>query len=465
MLKEKIQELIQNKEMEALKNTIADAGEMELLQAYYDLSSDEQVIVFRLLNKDDALTLFEELDTEEQENLLHSFTDEKIIEYLTELAPDDRVRLLDELPAKVAKKFIASFTTRDRQETNILLGYPAETAGRIMTTEYISLRKDMTVAEALAKIRIQAKDKETIYTLFVTDGRKKMLGVVTLKELLTSDLDIKVEDIMSEKAVYVFTDTDQEEVVKTLQELDLLAIPVVDKEERLVGIVTIDDAIDIMEEEATEDLLTQGGLVASAEATRSDLLVKGSFLKIWRVRLPFLCIALAGGLVAALVMAGFEEALEAVLGVAFFIPVIMNLGGSVGTQSSTVFARGVALGHIQMKHFFGHFIKEICVGASLGLITGILAGIVAGLWQQNLMLGLAVGFALFGTATLASLIGFLVPYLLIKFNYDQAAGAAPLVATIKDVIGLLVYFGLVTLLLGHIVVVEQYCYYCAQCIC
>jgi len=465
MLIEKIQELIKNKDMEALKNTIAAAGEMELLQAYYDLSSEEQVIVFRLLNKDDALTLFEELDTEEQENLLHSFTDEKIIEYLSELAPDDRVRLLDELPAKVAKKFIASFNAKDRQATNVLLGYPPETAGRLMTTEYISLKKDMTVAEALAKIRVQAKDKETIYTLFVTDGRKKMQGVVTLKELLTSNLDDKIVDIMSDKAVYVFTDTDQEEVAQTLQELDLLAIPVVDKEQRLVGIVTIDDALDILQEEATEDLLTQGGLVASAEATRSDLLVRGSYWKIWKVRLPFLFVAILGGLLAALVMEGFEETLASVVGVAFFIPLIMDLGGSVGTQSSTVFARGVALGHIQFKNFFRHFIKEVSVGASIGVVTGTICGLIAGVWQGMPMLGLAVGLALFATTTLAASIGFLIPFLILKLNFDQAAGSAPLVTTIKDVAGLLIYFGLVTLLLGHLIGSEAYECYCAVCAC
>ncbi|MCL2212309.1 MAG: magnesium transporter [Oscillospiraceae bacterium] len=465
MLKDKILELLRSKDMEALKRLLAEAEAPELLQAFYELAPEEQVIVFRLLKKDAALALFEQLDTDEHENLFHSFTDEKTIEFIGELAPDDRVKLLDELPATVANKLLASLSPQERAMTNVLFGYKSETAGRIMTPEYITLRKDMTAAQAADKVRKQASDKETIYTLYVTDNSRRLEGVISLKELFLASPDGIIEDIMIKNVVSVSTDDDREVVARTLQELDLLALPVVDKEGRIVGIITIDDAMDILEEEATEDLLTQGGVVASAEATRSDLLVKGSLFKIWKVRLPFLCIALVGGLVAALVMEGFEEALQAVVGVAFFIPVIMNIGGSVGTQSSTVFARGVALGHIDLKRFFQHFLKEICVGASLGLITGVLAGIVAGIWQGSYLLGLSVGMALFATAALASLIGFFVPFMLIKMNFDQAAGAAPLVATIKDVIGLLVYFGLVTLFLSNLIGVEPECLrYVCECV-
>ena len=448
MLKEKILTCLEAKDMNALKLALEDAENMEILHALHELSSEDQVIVFRLLAKDNALIIFDWLDTDQQQNLLQSFTDERVIEFVNELAPDDRVRLMDELPALVAKKLLNSLTWEEREKTNVLLGYESETAGRIMTPEYISLRRSMTAEQALDKVRKQAKDKETIYTLYVTDDSKIMEGAISLKELLIAEKDALVEDIMSKHAIFVSTETDQEEVARLLMELDLLAIPVVDKENRLVGIVTIDDAIDILEEEATEDILNQAGLVAKKEANRSEVLISGSLWTIWKVRLPFLFITLIAGIIAGLVIEGFEEALESVVAVAFFIPLIMDMGGNVGTQSSTVFARGVALGHINMKDFFKPFSKEVGIGLSLGIVSGIIAGIIATVWQGTPMLGLAVGLAVTATMTLAALLGFLVPYVLIKLNVDQAAGSAPIITSIKDISGLLIYFAFVFIFLG-----------------
>ena len=448
MLNEKILTCLEAKDMNELKILLEDAENMEVLHALHELSSEDQVIVFRLLAKDNALIVFDWLDTDQQQNLLRSFTDERTIEFINEIAPNDRVRLMDELPALVAKKLLNSLTWEERAKTNVLLGYESETAGRIMTPEYISLRRSMTAEQALDKVRKQAKDKETIYTLYVTDDSKVMEGAISLKELLIAEKDALVEDIMSKHAIYVSTETDQEEVARLLMELDLLAIPVVDKENRLVGIVTIDDAVDILEEEATEDILNQAGLIAKKEANRSEVLISGSLWTIWKVRLPFLFITLVAGMIAGVVIEGFEEALESVVAVAFFIPLIMDMGGNVGTQSSTVFARGVALGHINMKDFFRHFVKEVGIGLSLGLVSGIIAGIVATFWQGVPMLGVAVGLAVAATMTLAALLGFLVPYVLIKLNVDQAAGSAPIITSIKDISGLLIYFAFVFIFLG-----------------
>jgi len=449
---EKILELIKAKETEKLKTLLQGAEELEILQAIYDLSPEEEVIVFRLLSKDIALSVFEELDTDQQQVLLRSFTDEKTIEFVNELAPDDRVRLLDELPASVAKKLISKISPEERVITSLLMGYKAESAGRIMTTEFISLNKEFTVDAALDKVRRQAKEKETIYTLFVTDNFKKLEGVLSLKDLLMAAGGEKIETIMSKKAISVSTDTDQEEVARTLQELDLLAIPVVDRENRLVGIVTIDDAVDILEEEVTEDIFDQAGLVdiTHSESDRSEVLVKGSLWKIWRVRLPFLLITLAAGMFLGAIIQGFEEILEEITVVAFFIPLIMDMGGNVGTQSSTVFARGVVLGHIDVKNFFKFLLKEIGVGLSMGILVGLTAGIMIFIWQNEVpMLGLVVGLSLISTMTLASLLGFLVPFVLIKFNVDQAAGSAPIITSIKDIAGILIYFMFVTIFLGY----------------
>ena len=450
MLKEIISDYIKNKDMENLKSMLAKAEDKETLYAFNDLSSEEQVITFRLLAKDNALSIFEQLDTDLQHNLLRSFTDERAIEFVNELAPDDRVKLLDELPASVAKKLIGMLSHEERAVTNILMGYKPETAGRVMTTEFIALKRGMTVEKAVELVRRQAKDKETIYTLFVTDNFKKLEGVLTLRELLMAEGDSIVGDIMSKKVIKVSTDTEQEEVARTLQDLDLLAIPVVDKEERLVGIVTIDDAVDILDEEATEYIFDQAGLadVTSCECDRSEVLVNGTLWNIWKVRLPFLLITLAAGIVSGSVIDGFEKTLQSIAVVAIFIPLIMDMGGNVGTQSSTLFVRGVVLGHIQIENFLKHFLKEIGVGLSIGILIGAASGVIAAVWQGMPMLGLAVGLSLVITMTLASLLGFLVPFVLIKLNADQAAGSAPIITSIKDISGLIIYFLFVNAFLG-----------------
>jgi len=450
-MKEMILTHIENQDMENLKIMLAGAEEMEFLHAFNGLTSEVQVIVFRLLAKDHALRVFEELDTDVQQNLLRSFTDEKAIEFVNKMAPDDRVKLLDELPAGVAKKLINSLSPEEREATNVLMGYKPETAGHIMTTEFISLKRNMTAAEALEKVRKQAKSMETIYALYITDSAKKLEGALSLKELVCADGSSRIEDIMTKKAISVSTGADQEEVAKTLQELNLLAIPVVDKEGRMVGIVTIDDAVDILEEEATEDIYDAAGLadITGNEADRSEILVKGSLWKIWRVRLPFLLITLVAGLFAGAIIEGFEEALESIAVVAIFIPLIMDMGGNVGTQSSTVFARGVVLGHIDVKSFLRPLMKETGMGFSMGVLIGVTAGIITSIWQGIPLLGLAVGLSLVATMTLAALLGFLVPFVLIKFRVDQAAGSAPIITSIKDIAGLLIYFLFVSTLLGN----------------
>ena len=451
-MKDLILNHIENKDMENLKSLLADSEEMEILYAFHDLSAEEQVIAFRLLAKDHALRIFEELDTDFQHNLLRSFTDEGVIEFINELAPDDRVRLLDEMPASVAKKLISSLSPEEREVTNVLMGYKPETAGRVMTPEFISLKRDMTVEQALEKVRKQAQEMETVYALYITDSEKKLEGVLSLKKLVCSDGDAKIEEIMAKKAISVSTDTDQEEVAQTLAELDLLAIPVVDKEERMVGIVTIDDAVDILEDEVTEDILDQAGFadITDKESDRSEVLVKGNMWKIWKVRLPFLIITLIAGFFAGSIIEGFEEALESIAVVAIFIPLIMDMGGTVGTQSSTVFARGVVLGHINVKSFLKPFLKEVGIGLSMGVLIGFVAGIATSIWQGMPMLGVAVGLSLVATMTLAALLGFLVPFVLLKFNVDQAAGSAPIITSIKDIAGLLIYFVFVTTFLSNV---------------
>lgn len=449
---ETILHYLNQKDSEKLKELVSGMEELPLLQLFSNLSADEKVIVFRLLPKDKALILFEDLTPATQQHLLRSFTDERATEFVNEMAPDVRVRLLDELPATVTQKLLQSLAPDERAATNLLLGYEAETAGRLMTPEFITLKKDMTVNQALEKVRMQAKEKETIYTLYVTDQTKTLEGVLSLKDLLIAQGDQRISEIMSQKVIYVTTDTDQEEAARLLNELDIIALPVVDKESRIVGIITVDDAIDVIELETTEDMFNAAGLVdvASNEADRSNVLINGSLWQIWKVRLPFLVITLVAGLLAGVVIDEFEQTLESVAAVAIFIPLIMDMGGNVGTQSSTVFVRGMSLGHIDLSTFIRHFFKEVWIGLSLGLIVGIISGTAASLWQGIPMLGVAVGISLVFAMTLAAALGFLVPFVLIKLNIDQAAGSAPIITSIKDIAGLFIYFVSVNVLLGHL---------------
>jgi magnesium transporter len=326
--------------------------------------------------------------------------------------------------------------------------YAPETAGARMSTAFTAVSRDLTVAAALNEVRAQAKTAQNIYTVYVVGPNFRLDGVVSLRELIVAHPDELVAGVMTSPAMCVTTDTDQERVVRVFQELDSISVPVVDAEERLVGIVTVDDALDVQADEATEDAYGEAG-IANKEAARSDLLVSGNLWDIWKVRLPFLMITLGAGMLAGLVVEGFEAALSSVVAVAVFIPLIMDMGGNVGSQSSTIFARGVVLGHISVKNFWNHFFKEIFIGFTIGALVGILGGLVAGVWQGLPGLGLAVGLALTVTVTLSAALGFIVPWALVRIGADQAAGAAPIITSIKDISGLLIYFGFVTLFLSH----------------
>lgn len=471
-IKDTIFDYIKEKDIVNLRTLLHELDEVETLFVMNALNRKEKAIAFRLLTKDCALFVFEQLETPLQKELLESFTDEYTREIIEELDPDDRAGLFDEMPASVAKKLLSMLSHEERKITNMLMGYEPETAGRIMTPEFISLRKEMTAEEALNKVRMQAPDKETIYTLYITDTHKKLFGVLSLKELLIANPDAIVNDIMSDSVIKVETFTDQEKAANLLKEHDLLAIPVVDKEERIVGIITYDDAMDILELEATEDIFNQAGLadITSKETNRSEVLIRGSIWAVWKVRLPFLLFTLGFGIAAGFIIGSFEEFLASVAIVAAFMPLIMDLGGSVGTQSTTLFVRGVAMGHIDTKRFWKHLAREAGIGFSIGIIASIITGTISGFWGffgsgGMWQLGLAVGLAVLITVTLAAVVGFLMPFLLIKLKLDQAAGSAPLITAIKDIVGLTTYFLLALLFLSGFIdgTVCESCYICYYC--
>ncbi|RQD74004.1 MAG: magnesium transporter, partial [Candidatus Syntrophonatronum acetioxidans] len=356
-----IEDCFERNDMNTLKSLVAQADIFDIIKLIEDLPSEERVVVFRLLDKEKALETFEQLEPTLQQELIFSFKEERAIEIFSEMDPDDQARLLDELPARVAKTLLASLSPEERRKTADLMGYPPGTAGRIMTPEYVRLRRNITVEEALKIIKEKGKDKETVYTLYVTDNKRKLEGVVSLRDLVMASADERVEEVMKDQVVSVGTETNQEEVARILQDRDLLAVPVVDKENRLVGIITIDDAVDILEEETTRDIFDKVGITSFSqrESARSHRLVTGSLWEAWKVRVPFLIITLIGGLLAGAVIGAYEETLEAIAAVAIFIPVIMDMGGNVGTQSSTIFTRAFVLGHINLERFGRYLLREM----------------------------------------------------------------------------------------------------------
>ena len=446
-LKTEVNNHLKNKEFETLKVLINKLDTGELINLLYSTDNEKSLIIYRLLSKEKALDVFEHMDVSVQQRFLATFADEKAVEIFASLQPDDRIRLMDELPAAVAKRLLSSLSQSERDITSALLGYKTGTAGRVMTPKYIRLRRDMTAQEALDKVRTAGKDLETIYHLYVTDNERRLEGVVSLKDIVLAKSDTVISDIMN-KTVKVNTDTEDEDVAQIFRQYDLFAVPVVDMENRLVGAITVDDALYILEEEAAETALDKAGFteLSEKEADRSKILMSGPIVKVWRVRIPFLIITLIGGILAGLLVQQYEETLAAVTAVAFFMPMVMDMGGNVGTQSATIFSRALVLGQINFKNFMKQWTREIFVGASMGIILGSAAGIFAGLWQ-GISLGIVVAVSLAVTITIATTLGFLVPYLLIKLGLDQVAGTSPIITTIKDITGLFVYFFLVTLFL------------------
>ncbi len=438
-----------DKDLNALKDLINKLDTFVVADIIEVLEPEEQVTVLRLLSKERALEVFEHIEAYVQQSLLQSFTDENAIEYFEALEPDDRIKLMEELPAGIAKKLLDSLTHSEREMTSLLLGYKPGTAGQIMTPKYIRLMRSMTVNEAIEKVRESGKDLETVNLLYVTDEKRILEGVVSLSEIIMAQPENLISDIMRKEPLKVNTEMDEERVAFLLKESDLIALPVVDLEDRLVGVVTIDDAIDILEDQATDAAFDKAGFLElnRMEKDRSRVLIDGSVFDVWRVRIPFLIITLLGGMLAGGLISYFEETLRAIVAVAFFVPVIMDMGGNVGTQSSTIFTRALLLGQIDFKKFIKYWLREIFIGFTVGAFLGTAGGLAVFLWQGTVILGLVVGASLCITIIFATALGFFVPFVLVKFGFDQAAGADPIITTIIDIVGLGIYFSLVRLFL------------------
>ncbi|MBE9166281.1 magnesium transporter [Pleurocapsales cyanobacterium LEGE 06147] len=451
-----LRDLLQPNALEAAKHEANRLNVSELVRLLMEIEPRKRVLAFRLLEKNKAIAVFEYLRPEEQADLVRAMENPEVMSLLEALDPDDRVRLFEELPAKVTKRLIANLSLQAREAVNLLLGYPERSAGRIMNLRYLAVRHDITVGVALATVRESELRENELAVVFIIDAERFYRGFVRTVRLVKADPELPISALLegTDIAVRVRASDRDLKAVRLLKDNDLPALPVVDNEGRLVGDITFDDVIDLVEEEATDAAYAQAGVgnLLSRDKVWSERLVRGSEWYAIRLRILFLIVTLIGGMLVGGVIERFEEILEAVVAAAIFIPVVMDMGGNVGTQSTTVFARGLAWNHINVNRFLPYLLREVRIGATMGLILGIAAGIIAYLWQgapnDIPQLGLAVGIALFCVVTLGAALGTILPWIMLKLGFDHAPGADPFITTIKDSTGLWVYFSLVGWLVG-----------------
>jgi magnesium transporter len=402
------------------------------------------VVLFRLLEKEEAAEVFEGLPLEEQQELLGSFKQEQLREIVEHMSPDDRAYLLDEMPAKVAKKLLGLLTPEERAATALLLGYGENTAGRIMTPEYVDLKSHASVIQALEKIRRVGVDKETIYYTYIIDEKRRLIGTVSLRQLVLADPLTRVADIMEQNLIFAYTNDDQEEVAHKIQKYDLLALPVVDREDRLVGIVTHDDVIDIIQEEVTEDIYRLGAVEMPEQSY-----FKSRIIAVSSHRLGWLLFLLVANTITGNIIIHYSSLLESVIALAAFVPLLTGSGGNIGSQTSTVFVRGLALKEITGKNAVRLILREVWVGLLLGGLLGTIVIVWAYWLQGNWSVAVAVGLSLWLISTLATFFGSIWPLVFQRIGLDPAMVSAPFISTVVDVLGALTYFQVASLILAY----------------
>ncbi len=448
-VEEFISQLLKEKKYAVLKQTLSDLHPADASAIFEDLfeeMTDEKdlLILFRLLPKDLAAETFSFMNSDMQEQLMNLFSDKEMKEVLEQSFIDDTVDLIEEMPANVVKRILQNSNPQTRQEINQILNYPADSAGSIMTTEYISLRPSMTVDDAFTRIRRVGSNKETIYTCYVTLENRKLIGMVSVKDLLSSEYEDKIRDIMETNLVYVETDTDKEEVAATASKYDFLAVPVVDKERRLVGIVTIDDVIDVIQEENTEDIEKMAAMLPSEKPY-----LRTSVFTTWKQRIPWLLLLMISATFTGKIINSFQDALAANAALTAFIPMLMDTGGNSGSQASVTIIRGMSLDEIEFSDIFKIIWKELRVailcGATLAVCNFVKLLIVD---RVTMPVAMIVCLTLVITVIMAKFIGCTLPMLAKKAGFDPAVMASPFITTIVDALSLIVYFTIATRLFG-----------------
>ncbi len=444
LVRSQLELLLDSGNLKGAKSLLIPVQPVDIAEAIEGLPESNQLIAFRLLSKAEAIEVYEYLNTDVQQALIQEFKRQEVLDVVDKMSPDDRARMFDELPAKVVRRLLSQLSPKERQATAILLGYGEDTAGRIMTPEYISLKENLTVSQTLERIRNLANASEIVYYLYVTNNSRQLKGIVSLRDLVLAAMDTTLTEIMTRDVVFVHTDTDQEEVARTIQRYDILALPVVDSEERLVGVVTVDDVIDVIEQEATEDIYALGGVQSDG-----DNYFQTNLLTVARRRVVWLFILLLTNTVTGTIINSQEELLKQVVSLVAFIPLLTGTGGNVGAQSSTVVIRGLNTEEIKNMGAGKVVFREAAAGILLGLILGTMATVWAYfLLQGNLAVALSVGISLVAIALLASVAGSALPFLFRSLGLDPALMSAPFITTAVDVLGVLIYFYIARTILG-----------------
>lgn len=444
-----VEDLLENGKDLKLSEYIDELHPADIAEILLDLDDDNQEKFFSVLSWEQASKVLEEVDSETFVELLEIFKREQKVLILDQMAQDDMVDLLAELSEEKRREIISLLDLEDAKDVRELLIYDEDTAGGIMTKEYITVRKDITIYQAIEDLREKSSDAETIYYVYVVDKSESLVGVLSLRELIVSKPNIIIEDIMHEQVISVNLKTDQEDVARLVSKYDLLAIPVVDDNNRIMGIITVDDIIDVIEEEATEDIYKFAGTSEIEDIEEDNIFVR--IFNSVKSRLPWLIITLFGGLLSAQIIGGFQAVINKNATLTLFMPLLAGMGGNVGTQSSTLTVRGIAIGNIHGKEVFRTLLQEICVGFLVGLCCSIIAAIVSLFIQGKLVLSLVVGIAMWANMITAATIGTLVPLVFKKIGVDPAVASAPFISTTIDITGLSIYFTLTSILLSRLI--------------
>ena len=436
---DQIIKFLEERNFKELKEELENLHPVDLVDAMEELDKKQRMLVFRLLSKEEAAEVFTDMNSDMREELLEALTDSELKEIMDEMYVDDTVDVLEEMPANVVDRLLMATDEETRKQINTLLQYPEDSAGSIMNIEYISLRKEMTVADAILKIRQVGINRETIYTCYVTEKRK-LIGGVDVKDLLTAGESRLIEEIMDENVIYARTLDDQEQVANQINKYGLVAIPILDHEDCMVGIVTVDDAMLVLQDETTEDISIMAGV-----SPNEDSYFGTSVFQHAKNRSLWLMLLMLSATVTGEILGHYEDAMAVMPVLITFIPMLMGTGGNCGSQSSTLVIRGLAVGEIEFKDIFRVLFKEIRVAVVVGLMLAVVNGLrIYIMYDQNVMLAGALGLTMIAVVSMAKCIGCILPLLAKKLGLDPAIMAAPLITTILDTCTILVYFNIVT---------------------
>lgn len=441
---EDIKELLETKQYTRIRQELSELYDADIASILEDLSDEDMLKVFRILPKDAAADVFSYLEVDDQQTIITSLSEKDAANIINNMMADDATDLFEEMPATVVKRLLASASPDARRDINHLLKYPEDSAGSIMTVEYVDLKENLTVAQALERVRKVGVDSETINKLYVLDKSRTLLGTLTLRKLLLSDPDAVVGDIMHENAVACNTLMDQEEVARQFQKYDFTTMPVVDNENRLVGIITIDDVVDIMEEEATEDIEKMAAILPTDKPY-----MKTGIFETWKKRIPWLLLLMVSATFTGSIIKKFEDALSACVVLTTFIPMLMDTGGNAGGQASVTIIRGLSLEEITFRDFFRVVWKEARVALVCGATLAVCNfGKLLLIDKVTVSVALVVCLTLVVAVFIAKIIGCTLPMVAKKVGFDPAVMASPFITTIVDALSLIIYFAIATNLLG-----------------